>query len=201
MPNKYWLEHARWDSFKTIEDVGKIFIPGCITDLEDKFIYDIVKKYKPHHVVETGSGRSSLAILVALRENGGGRLHSIDLPYLEGSRSIETNGNIIYDLWKDAQKEFPDWDVREKDICKELPLLLDELLVVDLFFHDSRHTAEQIFFEWNTLISSGKLVKGSLFGTHDRNRPAYRALMCKLKENSKFKSIGYCRFTEFWEVI
>lgn len=198
MPNKYWLERTYWESFDSIENLKKMYIPGAIKDREDRFIYDVVKEYKPETVIETGSGRSSLAILIALRENGKGQLHSIDLPKLEGARSVDSNWSIIYRLWSDAKKEFPDWDIREKDISKELPLLLTEVPTVDLFFHDSTHTAEQILLEWNLLTSSGKFIRGGLFGSHDRRRKEYRNFLGQLRRDPKFESIGLCGSAEFW---
>ena len=45
--------------------------------------YAIVRRAQPRAVVETGvcNGVSTLAVLLALRENGSGSLHSIDYPF------------------------------------------------------------------------------------------------------------------------
>ena len=195
------MGNSHWDSLKTIDDVMNISIPSAVTRLEAKFIYDIIRTFKPRCVVETGSGKSSLAILSALHDNGKGFLHSIDLPNLEGCRSLELNKNAVNKLWRDTLKIYPQWDIREKDICKELPILLDELPVVDLFFHDSRHTAEHITLEWNLLIQSKKLAAKGLFGMHDRNYKLYRKFIAELRNNKNFISVGYYRAVEFWQNV
>ncbi len=186
---------------KTIETIINLPIISAIFWDEAKFLYDVVKQYKPEFVIETGSGKSSLAILKALQENESGELHSIDLPNLEGQRSFKSNKDTTKKLWKDILNVYPQWDIREKNICTELPLLLQEIPAVDIFFHDSRHTESHIFLEWAMLMASGKLVKGSLFGMHDRQHHTYKNFIRQLKENPSLKSIGYCHFLEIWEVI
>ena len=158
------------NNYEFFEGILRLSIPSAVNPVEAEYIHNIVLKYKPKNIIETGSGKSSLAILFALRENDNeGRLHSIDLPNLKlGQRALDCNKNIINKLWRDVLRIFPQWDIREKDICKELPILLNEVSCVDMFFHDSLHTEEHIFFEWNLLMASNKLVKGGLFGMHDR---------------------------------
>ena len=192
--------NSHWDSLKTIDDVMNVRIPSAVTRLEAKFIYDTVRTYKPECVVETGSGKSSLAILSALKDNGKGLLHSIDLPNLEGCRAHKSNKNAVNELWRAILKVYPQWDIREKDICKELPLLLDELPAIDLFFHDSRHTHEHLTLEWNLLMQSKKLITGGLFGMHDTTYPPYKKFITKLRNNKNFISVGFHRAAEFWQM-
>jgi predicted O-methyltransferase YrrM len=123
-----------------------------------EFLYMAVRFVKPQIVFETGvfDGESSSVILQALKDNGDGRLISVDLPATEtvqGStqRMLETT------LPPDCQ---PGWAI--PDYLKErhrlvfgdsralLPQLLKEYSKTDIFFHDSLHTFEHQHFEYTT---------------------------------------------------
>jgi hypothetical protein len=54
---------------------------GSIFEAEGQKIYDIVRKYKPHKVIEVGAwyGCSTTWIAAALRDNEKGKLYSLDI--------------------------------------------------------------------------------------------------------------------------
>jgi predicted O-methyltransferase YrrM len=115
-----------------------------------KWLWCCVRVFKPLHMVETGvaHGASSWIILNAMRLNGKGTLHSIDLPNLDtnqdynfGTQPTET-GWMVPDTLKGC------WDLRLGDAKTLLPELLKELGQIDIFFHDSDHSAEHMQFEF-----------------------------------------------------
>ena len=200
-PNKYEAVYgtSHWEELSLPSSLLEVSIPGAVTGSEAQFVYKVVRQVKPLVVVETGSGKTSLAILMALRDNTQGKLYSIDLPELEGTRSHDSNKGALEEFWQALLLEYPEWDIREKDILKELPQLFDELSQVDIFFHDSRHTGEQIAWEWDLLMGRGKLPKGGLFGSHDRKHKNYVTFMKQLNARIDFRSVGVVRAIEFWE--
>ena len=137
---------------------------GNAGDFDVLILYLLIRTNKPKIVVETGvaSGRSSRVILEALKENGRGMLYSIDLPqYYIGKDPhvyLDKGGREMYDGFIDKEKK-PGWLVSENlknnwklilgDTKLELPKLLNELEEIDIFFHDSDHSYETMFFEYN----------------------------------------------------
>jgi predicted O-methyltransferase YrrM len=123
-----------------------------------EFLYMAVRFSKPSVVVETGvfDGRSSAVILRALLENGGGDLISIDLPAL---RSIHNSTDDMPNATMPSGCD-PGWLVPEYlrsryrlmlgDSRQLLPHVLQEYPQIDIFFHDSLHTFDHQYFEYNT---------------------------------------------------
>jgi predicted O-methyltransferase YrrM len=106
--------------------------------------YVAVRGLRPGLVVETGvaNGVSSSYLLLALRQNGRGMLHSIevgDSSYLPPGRAP---GWIIPDTLRDR------WTLHLGDARKLLPELLQRLAELDVFIHDSLHTDEHMRFEF-----------------------------------------------------
>jgi Methyltransferase domain len=106
-------------------------------------------------VVETGVARgiTSRVILEALERNGGGRLCSIDLPALDTAFHSEIGAAVPSDLRAR-------WTYLNGTSRRRLPALLAELGHIDLFVHDSSHTARNLRFELNR--AWGALGKGAV---------------------------------------
>lgn len=111
---------------------------------EVKAIYAVVKSRRPKIVVETGmgSGVSSTTILSALGSNG--KLISIDpgLPYGKGDKEV---GFII----PPELKKNLEWV--KGTSSEKLASVLDSVGQVDIFFHDSDHSYENVTFELETV--------------------------------------------------
>jgi len=112
-----------------------------------QILYTSIRAFKPKKMIETGvaGGSTSLAILYAMRQNGGGKLYSIDI------------GNVMvapgYEIGYIVPEEFrSNWSLIIGDSRKELPKLLDQLKKIDCFFHDSDHSYEHMNFEFNTVF-------------------------------------------------
>ena len=122
-------------------------------------LYVIARLLRPRHVIESGvsSGISSAHILAALRRNGHGQLHSIDLPqYQRGAKRRPGDLSWSIPRGKDSGWAVPrslrkNWDLRQGRSEDLLPALTAEVPTVDLFCHDSPWTAEHLAFEFETI--------------------------------------------------
>lgn len=120
-------------------------------------IWFLVRVLRPQTVVETGVGHgvTSRVILEALQRNGSGCLWSIDRPPAE--RELERHvGLAVGDRFQDR------WTLIRGSSRRELPGLLKRLGKIDLFIHDSLHTARNVQFEvdhaWAALRGGGAVV-------------------------------------------
>jgi len=115
----------------------------------------------PRIVVETGvaSGLSSAYFLKALEDNGTGRLISIDMPNFEQKLIQESSeystkspeGNIPQGKnpgWLIPNALRKRWTLKIGLVKNILVPTLDELGKIDIFFHDSEHTYENMMYEF-----------------------------------------------------
>ena len=123
-------------------------------------LYVLARALKPMVIVETGvaSGVSSAHWLRALARNEKGKLYSIDLPNLNDGVALPAGkepGWIVPDNLRSR------WDLRLGDSRELLPKLLDEVVFVDVFFHDSDHAKEAMMFEFQAaypVVRQGGLI-------------------------------------------
>jgi hypothetical protein len=109
-------------------------------------IWCLVAHKRPAIVVETGvaHGLTSRVILEGLHRNGTGHLWSIDLPAVDPALHHEIGIAIPEDLRSR-------WGYVEGTSRQRLPGLVRRLKQVDLFVHDSLHTARNTCFELETV--------------------------------------------------
>ena len=127
----------------------------------------------PATVVETGVayGVSSAYILEALKQNGRGSLHSIDLPPL--TKNYERSWGVAV---PDALRE--GWHLHRGPSKRLLPGLLEDLGTVDLFVHDSLHTRRNMAREFEAVWP--RLRPGGIVLADDVERnPAFTDLRRK----------------------
>jgi predicted O-methyltransferase YrrM len=112
-----------------------------------QILYSAIRSFKPKIMIETGvaGGSTSLAILQAMKKNGGGKLYSIDIGNVMVAPGYEI-GYIVPDEFRS------NWSLIIGDSTKELPKLLNRLKKVDCFFHDSDHSYNHMNFEFNTVF-------------------------------------------------
>lgn len=141
----------------------------------------LARHRRPEIVVETGVARglTSRVLLEALERNRTGRLWSIDLPpLLEHELSDETAVAVPAEL-RDR------WTLLRGSSRRCLPSLVRDLPRVDLFVHDSMHTARNVRFElghvWGALRGGAALVddveRNVAFGRFTRDHPDADALV------------------------
>ena len=134
---------------------------GAIGYAEGTYLYAILRRLQPEISVETGvaNGFSTAFALLALQENGEGHLHSIDLPrevgreYDDGT-FFEGEGRAGIPPGSEPGWLIPP-DLRERWTLilgksqEELPPLLERLGTIDSFMHDSEHSFDCMWFEFN----------------------------------------------------
>jgi Methyltransferase domain len=124
-------------------------------------LYAIARLLHPLHVVEVGvsSGVSSAYILSALRDNGAGTLHSIDLPSRPsaGQRGAE-RGRSSWTLppdrdsgWAVPARLRHGWDLRLGDKAELIPMLREQLPRIDLVLYDVPHDCDDLAHEFSIL--------------------------------------------------
>ena len=179
---------------------------GVIHVNEAMYIYCMVRHLAPEIVVETGvcNGFSSAFILYALERNEYGHLHSIDYPEVLGAE----HGSAAH--WEGEENavvpegKAPGWLVPERlrerwtlilgRSQEKLPELLAELGRVDLFFHDSEHSYECMWFE---MMEARKyLSPGGTILAHDVHLNSAFADFARLhrREPTVFQVLGSLTF-------
>ena len=120
----------------------------------------VVLLTRPQTVVETGValGFTSAVILAALEENGGGQLHSVDLPPLEVDPTFV--GQVV------PQQLRGRWSLRLGPTRTVLPALTRAIAPIDLFVHDSDHSyagqIEDYRFAWPSLVAGGTFISDDI---------------------------------------
>jgi predicted O-methyltransferase YrrM len=140
-----------------------------------RLLYYVTRLLRPAIAVETGvfDGFTSAVILKALRDGGAGRLCSIDLPARAAIPA--STDKMRFDRLPDSLDPgwlVPDdlrarWTLRLGSSEALLPGWLAELGTIDLFFHDSLHTAANMLREftlaWAALAPNGVLASDDVF--------------------------------------
>ena len=154
--------HSLWHGIiEKLQRVGLRVGPESFNGFNDgdaalaRAIWCIVRHRKPERVVETGvaHGVTSRVVLDALMRNEVGALWSIDRPPLD--RAMRRQIGI-------AVEDRSCWSLIEGSSRRRLPGLLVRLQKIDLFVHDSFHTARNVLFEiecaWRYLSPGGAMV-------------------------------------------
>jgi predicted O-methyltransferase YrrM len=177
---EHLLERGR-EHKDAVEQAGEQFSLGAIGYAEGTYLYAIVRTLRPRMAVETGvaNGFSSAFLLQALHANGDGHLHSIDLPR-EVGRTYEPG--TFYEGegragippgsepgWLIPRELRDRWTLVIGRSQEELPPLLDRLGTIDFFMHDSEHSFDCMWFEfnaaWPRLRAGGVLVSDDVNST------------------------------------
>lgn len=141
-----------------------------------QLLYFIIRATRPGVVVETGvaSGESTGYILQAIKDNGSGKLYSIDFPfqwYIYGNHELHLDslpygkmpGYLVLEELK------VNWKLIIGNTYQELPKLLKKLKVIDVFIHDSEHTHKTMMFEyessWPHIDKAGYLLSDDIHHT------------------------------------
>jgi hypothetical protein len=153
------------ESFKGWNDGDAAFV---------RAVWFLTRHLRPRNVIETGvaHGVTSRFILEALERNARGHLWSIDRPPMEREWhqqiGVAVNSSLRHR-----------WSYVLGSSRRRLPSLLTQLGTVDLFVHDSLHSARNVRFEmdsvWAALTPGGVIVVDDI----DVNR-------------------GFSSFTEHW---
>jgi predicted O-methyltransferase YrrM len=177
---QHLLERGR-EHQAAVERSGERFTLGAIGYAEGAYLYAVVRSLRPKVAVETGvaNGFSTAFLLQALTANGDGHLHSIDLPREVGraydpGTFYEGEGRAGIPAGSEPGWLIPDelrhrWTLLLGRSQDELPPLLGRLGEVDFFMHDSEHSFDCMWFEfnaaWPRLRDGGVLVSDDVNST------------------------------------
>ena len=174
------IEHLFAKAREHQEDVGGTgHSLGAIGYTEGVYLYSVLRKLQPEVAVETGvaNGFSTAFGLLALDRNGMGHLHSVDLPREvgrdyqsgafyegEGRAGIPSGSEPGWLIPADLKQR---WTLVLGRTQDELPPLLEGLGRIDSFMHDSEHSFDCMWFEFNEAWPH--LRKGGLLLSDDVN--------------------------------
>lgn len=134
------------------------------------FVYALVRAVRPAVFIESGilHGLTSTFILEALARNGCGQLISADLPsYPETGPSNKDGCFAVLPRGKEPGWVVPSakaakWRKVKGASASVLPPILEQVGSIDVFLHDSEHTAQTMFEElqlgWKHLREGGILI-------------------------------------------
>jgi len=130
--------------------------------------YFLTRLIKPNFFIETGvlHGLTSSFILEALAKNERGKLLSIDYPSY--FNQVPTNQDGHYDSlpkdkepgWLIPENLVENWEILLGKSSEILPKVLRKKEKIDIFLHDSEHTYDTMFLEFNLVWP--RLRKGGL---------------------------------------
>jgi predicted O-methyltransferase YrrM len=138
---------------------------GYMDRRKNQILYAIVRLLKPKIVIETGvaAGISSAYILKALDRNKLGRLISIDIEQKEFDGIVLPSDKPVGWLVPNDLRER--WTLKIGSSRQLLQPLLEKE-EVDLFFHDSEHSYENMMFEfeavWKRLRNGGLIISDNI---------------------------------------
>lgn len=145
-----------------------------IAEGEALTLYGAVRHAKPAHSVETGCahGISSVAILQAIKDNGGGMHHVID-PFQRnyGDCGLTLIQRAGLEEWLDFHRKFPD------EVIPSLPRL-------QFAFIDSSHLFDLTLAEFAMI--DRRLDIGGIIGFHDSWMPSIQAVIRYILKNRAY---------------
>jgi hypothetical protein len=121
-------------------------------------VWCLTRHLRPEKVVETGVARgiTSRFLLEALEHNDSGSLWSVDLPP-PLDRDLHAQIGVAV-----PRRLAGRWTYVHGSSRRRLPSLLAAIEPIDLFIHDSNHTARNLLFElrhaWHSLARGGFVV-------------------------------------------
>jgi len=126
---------------------------GWYADADSSFcraLWCVTRHIRPEVVIETGvaHGVTSRVVLEALSRNDFGHLWSIDLPFPFDHRLHGETGIVVTDACRTR------WSYLEGSSRQRLPRLVADVGHVEMFIHDSLHTAENTLFEMEQAASA-----------------------------------------------
>ena len=152
-------------------------------------IWCAVRHLQPDVMIETGvaHGISSRIALEAMSANDRGHLWSIDLPHPLNHQLHGQTGVAVTDECR------PRWTYVEGESQRMLPPLVTEVAKVELFIHDSLHTAKNTLFEMEQAASimppGGVMLVDDIrghdgFATFSRRHPEFKTMLCSTADRA-----------------
>jgi len=170
-----------FSKYKKLLSEVKLTYPWYIGYDEAKIFYMITLYNKPKIILETGvaNGTSSFFFLSALKKNGFGKLISVDIK--------NDVGVVVPDELKS------NWDLKifENDAKNLFKSLVASIPEIDIFLHDSDHTYNWQYFEYNAVLN--KVKENGLFISDDVDN-SYAFIDFYKKLNNKYDMINFVTY-------
>jgi hypothetical protein len=152
--------------------------------LVGRCVWCTVVHLRPEVVIETGvaHGITSRIVLEALAQNDRGHLWSIDLPFPFDRRLHVETGLAVTDACRSR------WSYLEGASRQRLPRLVGEVGHIEMFIHDSLHTARNTAFEMEQaargMQAGGVMVVDDIkmhrgFAVFAARHPEWRTIVCR----------------------
>jgi hypothetical protein len=159
---------------------------GWYSDAESSLcraVWCVALHNRPEVVIETGvaHGITSRVVLEALGRNDQGHLWSIDLPHPLDQQLHAETGAAVTDGCRSR------WSYLEGSSKQRLPPLIADVGHVEMFIHDSLHTAKNTMFEMEQAASAmpvgGVMLVDDIgshrgFTTFAERHPAFQTICC-----------------------
>jgi predicted O-methyltransferase YrrM len=142
---------------------GCIHIPGQMWIAERKFLYDLVKRYRPEIAIEVGTwkgGGSTYFIASALSENKKGKLFTVESCEEFYKEAVQAYKTYLPELCLYVNFLFG-------ESCNIYPTILKGLSQIDLAFFDGGDDPSKAVKEFE--IFDSYFHKGSIIVMHDWN--------------------------------
>jgi len=138
---------------KNIARTGRSYYAQFPAPIE---LYALVRLSHPKNLVESGvaSGVSSASMLLGIRANRNGVLHSIDMPVFRVGKRGGESWAIPQGMssgWAVPMRLRKGWDLREGRSEMLLEPLLDKITTLDFYCHDSPVDVAHFAFEMKTI--------------------------------------------------
>ena len=160
---------------------------GWYADADSAFccaLWCVARHTQPEVVIETGvaHGVTSRVVLEALALNDFGHLWSIDLPFPFDHRLHGETGIVVTEACRAR------WSYIEGSSKQRLPPLVADVGHVEMFIHDSLHTAENTVFEMEQAASAMRGTSVMLiddidshmgFAVFARRNPRWQTIICR----------------------
>ena len=144
------------ERYRQLQNAG--LVGGTTSLMDARTLYVTCRAIRPDIVIETGCryGSFDAHICAALQKNGTGTLHSIDVP---GGPERFEYGHLIPDEFREH------WELHIGDSMEILPDLFEAYDSIDIFLHDSKHTADFMTREYE--LGYPNLRQNGILASHD----------------------------------
>ena len=137
---------------------------GAISKEDGQFLYYCVRQLKPKIIVQTGTSNGVSCAHLAMglaHEPGDSRFGAIDMPNIYRPDDPAFHQKMVYGVlippgkssgWLIPDRLLPRFECLSGNAKELLPQLLEKIGKVDIFYHDSDHSYDHMWWEFETVL-------------------------------------------------
>lgn len=137
---------------------------GAISEDDGHFLYYCVRQLKPKVIVQTGTSNGVSCAHLALglaHVSGDTRFYAVDMPNIYRPDDPDFHKKEVYGVlippgkssgWLIPDRILPRFECMNGDSKELLPQLLKKAGKIDLFYHDSDHSYDHMWWEFETVL-------------------------------------------------